>query len=275
MKRLALGLAAVLLLSGSTAALTFSIEPDFDFSSDEYSVAEGWICTQLTAYLMPGCQLPIETEFGGTTTDTVQYNVYNNGVLLENRQQQSIKGFDSKLNASYGVAMAKAKAQAIQDLNAGHSKTEAVENITDIVNDYYGQIQKNTYATELNHIYEVNKSVSLVKDTDGLTVIDVFKAYGAVPKSSGGFSFDWAGDFEREFGGTQPADLRLREFNVSTIDNDTVEMPHIQVKIRTEDNGYNWYNFTTEKSYQNNLGNTVYRAYNADGNYTEIYNAVK
>ncbi|MFB6144322.1 MAG: hypothetical protein ABEJ98_03350 [Candidatus Nanohaloarchaea archaeon] len=209
-KGLAVVLGLGLMISGAAAwQFTGTIATDFkDFLKDEMgidkdqSLVEKIACGPMTSYFVSNCDTPIDVNIGGSTVGEIQWSIYNAGLLAKDKRDQVTGALEKRLNASYGVATAQAKAKAIKDLNAGRNEDTAKDNATDFVRNWYAEIQRNLLMHRNREALKFNETIKKVRHTSGLKWKDVIKS------------------FDSDSTDQQPA-FYVKEENVSLVDGST------------------------------------------------------
>lgn len=264
MRKAVTGLLTLFLLIGGASAWTFtaSIDTNFqDFYSQAWGidgdVGEAIKCNALTAYAVPACEKPVKVDLGGATTTEVKWSIANSASAISDKREQVLGSTNKRLNASYGVAMAEAKAEGIEDLNAGVAEGTATQNASDVVRDWYSEIQRNSLNTRNRDFLRINASIAEANKTSGLAVSDVFKVRMADLKEEG---------TETPYTGTvmkSTGDIRVREYTKTLFNGETTTMYKLQANVKTVDKQqgvnspcssdvYHWKNLTesfTVKTY--------------------------
>lgn len=249
----------LLLMVGSVGALQITGSININEDLDEWFIGphdlidsdNNWACTTLTGYILPNCQPVIGVDPGGATDSEVHTSIINAALAAVDNREQVLGSVRTRLNASYGVAMAKAKVDAMIDLNEGRAESIARSNASDAVRDYYTQIQSNILSYRNRHALKINASINEVERTSGLSYSDIFRVklnHNPGANANGiRLSYD------------TPQDMRVKAFNVTLYDgsNMTIYQPQAYIVVDTY-SGYGcskslvreWVNLTEKIQFQ-------------------------
>lgn len=115
-----------------------------------------------------------ETELSDGTIEEIHRSIYSSALFADDYADNMETEITSYANQSYGVSMANAKLVGVEAHNEGLERTEAHDEISDVVNGHYAAYQKSIVEDRNRKALQIDRIAQRVDETDGLDEEDVY-----------------------------------------------------------------------------------------------------
>ena len=153
--------------------------------SGEYS--DGWIERGQEATCEIGGPVYLfwsncSVEYGdvdGATAEQVHYDIYADGVMMQDQRRQTVKQQMSYIEQTQGIGLAHAKIELVECMNEGKTQAKCENQARQEVTTVFSEVQKSLYVSQNRQMQHWRAMDQQVEQTDNLSPTSVYPIAGS------------------------------------------------------------------------------------------------
>ncbi|GAA0271907.1 hypothetical protein GCM10009000_104550 [Halobacterium noricense] len=117
-------------------------------------------------------------EYGdvdGATAQQVQYDIYADGVMMQDQRRQTVKEKLSYVEQTQGIALAEAKLTIVKCMNNGNAQATCEDKGRQEVTKVFSEVQKSIYVSQNRQIQHWKTMQQQIDQTDNLAIGSVYQ----------------------------------------------------------------------------------------------------